>query len=126
MVMLDTATLVFWTLNNKRLSPRAKLEINEADRICISAISIWEIGVKVDKKKLALPITVAEFAVMVEQTTRVEILPVDVRTWIRNLDLDWDHRDPADRTIVAAASLQNCTLLTPDRLILDFYSQAIW
>ena len=52
--------------------------------------------------------------------------PVDVLTWIKNIELDWDHRDPADRTIVATASLHACPLVTSDSAIRAFYSQTIW
>ena len=126
MVLLDTSTLVFWTLDQERLTPVAAKAIAEADRVCISSISIWEIGIKVRKENLALPLSVEEFAAKLERTDRVELLPVDVRPWMGNLELDWDHRDPADRTIVATASLLNCPLVTSDKLILDFYPRAIW
>ncbi len=126
MVLLDTSTLVFWTLDQERLTPVAAKAIAEADRVCISSISIWEIGIKVGKENLALPLSVGEFAAKLERTDRVELLPVDVRTWMGNLELDWDHRDPVDRTIVATASLLNCPLVTPDNRILEFYPRAIW
>ena len=126
MILLDTSTLVFWTLDRERLTQVAAKAIAEADRVCISSISIWEIGIKVGKEKLALPLSVGEFSAKLERTDRVELLPVDVRTWMRNLELDWNHRDPADRTIVATASLLNCPLVTSDNLILDFYPRAIW
>ncbi|MCY4545319.1 MAG: hypothetical protein OXD39_08780 [Gemmatimonadetes bacterium] len=51
---------------------------------------------------------------------------MDVWTWIGNLELDWDHRDPVDRTIVATAKLNKCLLVTSDTTILDYYSRAIW
>lgn len=126
MVLLDTSTLVFWTLDNKRLSKTAEQAIKEAERVCISSISIWEIGVKVRKEKLALPLSVGEFAAKLERVDRVELLAVDVCTWIRNLELDWDHQDLADRTIVATASLHSCPLVTSDKVILDFYSRSVW
>lgn len=50
----------------------------------------------------------------------LEIIPVDVSIWIRNLKLDWDHRDPADRTIVATALSLNQPLLTKDEAIRSF------
>ena len=73
-----------------------------------------------------LPVTIREFVEKLERTDRLEVLPVDVPTWIQNLELDWDHQDPADRTIVATATIQKCPLLTSDKAMLDFYSQAIW
>ena len=126
MIVLDTSALVFWTLNRDRLSQTAAQAISDADRIALSSISIWEIGIKVKKEQLSIPISIQEFADKLEQIDRLDILPVDVQTWIKNLELDWDHRDPADRTIVALASLHTCPLVTSDSAIRAFYSQAVW
>ena len=125
-IVLDTSALVFWTLNRDRLSRTAAQAISDADRIALSSISIWEIGIKVKKEQLSIPISIQEFTDKLEQIDRLDILPVDVQTWIKNLELDWDHRDPADRTIVATASLHACPLVTSDSAIRAFYSQAIW
>ena len=125
-IVLDTSALVFWTLNRDRLSRTAAQAISDADRIVLSSISIWEIGIKVKKEQLSIPISIQEFTDKLEQIDRLDILPVDVQTWIKNLELDWDHRDPADRTIVATASLHACPLVTSDSAIRAFYSQAIW
>ena len=125
-IVLDTAALICWTLDQARLSRDAAQAIANADRIAVSSISIWEIGIKVNKGRLFIPLPVAEYASRLEQINRVEFLAVDLRTWLKNLALDWSHRDPADRTIVATAALNSCPLLTPDRVIRDFYSQTIW
>ena len=126
MIVLDTSALVFWTLNRDRLSRTAAQAISDADRIALSSISIWEIGIKVKKEQLSIPISIQEFTDKLEQIDRLDILPVDIQTWIKNLELDWDHRDPADRTIVATASLHACPLVTSDSAIRAFYSQAVW
>ena len=126
MVLLDKWTLVFWTLDPERRTQTAEQAITNADRVCLSSISIWEIGIKVRKDKLVLPLSIRDFAENLERIDRVEVLPVDVRIWIGNLELDWDHRDPADRTIVATAKLHNCPLVTSDAIILNFYSRVIW
>ena len=126
MVVLDTSALVFWTLDPERLSKTAQQAIKKADRVCLSSISIWEIGVKTKKDKLDLPLSIRDYAENLGRIDRVEVLPVDMRTWIGNLELDWDHRDPADRTIVATAKLHDCPLVTSDAVIHGFYSRAIW
>lgn len=126
MVVLDTSSLVFWTLDPGRLSKTAEQTIAQADRVGVSSISIWEIGIKVERGRLVLPLSGGEYLENLEQTNRVEILPVDLSIWIRNLQLDWNHRDPVDRTIVATASLHNCPLVTSDNVISSFYEKAIW
>lgn len=126
MIVLDTSALIFWTLDRERLSEAAASAISEADRILVSSISIWEIGIKVSRGGLSIPLTVQEFADRLTQVERVELLPVDTTTWLKNIELQWAHRDPADRTIVALAMLHSCPLVTSDRAIREFYPDAIW
>ncbi len=126
MIVLDTSALLFWTLHRERLSEAASDVISEADRVLVSSISIWEIGIKVARGGLSIPLSVQEYSERLERIARVEVLPVDTAIWLANLDLSWDHRDPADRTIVATAVLNVCPLVTSDRAIRGFYSRAVW
>jgi PIN domain nuclease of toxin-antitoxin system len=92
-----------------------------------SAISLWELGIKVQRGKLELPITVEELALRIEQGGAVALLPVDTTTWLRTLGLPWSHRDPADRVIVASALLRGVPVLTKDRVLHGFEGvECIW
>ena len=92
----------------------------------ISSISIWEIGLKVKQGKLSIPLPVQEYVDNLNSVENVQIIPVDERIWLRNLELDWDHKDPADRTIVATAMLLSSQLVTSDGIIKRFYADTVW
>jgi len=126
MIVLDTAILLFWTLDRRKLSAQAKKAITSAEKILISSISIWEIGIKVKRGKLTIPLTLRSYTEKLKLIDKVEIIPVTEETWIRNIELDWDHKDPADRTIVAMAGLFGTPLVTSDRKIRKFYLPSIW
>jgi PIN domain nuclease of toxin-antitoxin system len=126
MVVLDTSALLFWTLDPAQLSSNANKAIEQAERIYVSSISVWEIALKVKYKKLVIPIPMNEYAHQIQQLERLEVLSVDIQTWLDNLGLPWEHRDPADRTIVALATRLNCPLITSDRIIADYYKGTIW
>jgi PIN domain nuclease of toxin-antitoxin system len=126
MVVLDTSALIYWTLDPGRLSSTAHGAIENADRLVVSAISIWEIGIKAKRGRLDIHISIEKYADRLEQLDKLEILPVDVKTWLENLSLEWEHRDPADRTIVATARLLNSPLVTSDEIITRFYIDTIW
>lgn len=125
-VVLDTSALIYWTLDPDKLSTSARATLAETDRFVVSSISIWEIGLKVSKGQLAIPLSIRTYAEQLLQVQGVEVMPVDTETWLANLALAWDHRDPADRTIVAMAMMLNAPLLTSDQTIRQFYPQAIW
>jgi PIN domain nuclease of toxin-antitoxin system len=126
MIVLDTSALLYWTLDPNRLSVKAKETIDLADRLVISSISVWEIGLKVYHGKLQIPLPIRHYAERLQILDRLEIRDVDVTIWLANLALEWPHRDPADRTIVATAQLLDCPLVTSDRVIAAFYEDAVW
>lgn len=126
MIVLDTSALLFWTLDPSELSKNAQQAIEQADRILISSISIWEIALKVKRQKLVIPLTITDYVEKLLHLEDLEILSVDVQNWLDNLDLPWEHRDPADRTIVALAARFNSPLVTSDGVIADYYPDTIW
>lgn len=126
MVVLDTSALLYWTLDPDQLSLAARRTIEQADRLMISSISVWEIALKVKRGKLDIPLSIIDYAERLQRLETLEILSLDVQTWLENLDLDWEHHDPADRTIVAIATRLACPLVTSDRVVADFYRETIW
>ena len=126
MVVLDTSALLHWTLAPEKLSATAAKALAAALQVVISSISIWEIGLKVKRGKLEIPLSIEAFVAHLKETDRVHIEPVTEMTWLKNLDLAWDHRDPADRTIAATASLLGCPLITSDQELRSFYADAVW
>lgn len=122
MILLDTHALLWWALDPKRLSATAAGLVAEMERQggFASSISIWELGVKVRRGQLDLGIPIDELARRIRLSGAVELLPVDTRTWLRSLALDWDHRDPADRVIVATALLNDVPILTKDAMMHAF------
>ncbi|MBA7631224.1 Ribonuclease VapC22 [subsurface metagenome] len=126
MLLLDTSALLFWSLDPGKLSEKAQKHIKETENLIISSISIWEIGIKIKRKKLITPLMLNEFVTRLKKTGQVEIIPVDETIWIKNIELEWDNGDPADRTIVATALIHDCSLVTSDKIITQFYSKTIW
>ena len=126
MIVLDTNALVFWTLDRHRLSPAAMSLIAAEEHRVISSISIWEVGLKVKRGALVLPLPVGDYVDRLKKVEGLQIVPVDERTWLKNVELEWSHRDPADRTIVATAMLETSPLVTSDATIQSFYERSVW
>jgi PIN domain nuclease of toxin-antitoxin system len=128
-ILLDTHVLLWWALDPEQLSTVARDVLGEMEERggYASSISIWELGIKVRRGQLELPITVDELALRVQQGRVVELLPVDATTWLRTLSLNWPHRDPADRVIVATALMKGVPVLTKDSRLHGFADvECIW
>jgi PIN domain nuclease of toxin-antitoxin system len=128
MLLLDTCALLWWTLEPGRLSPAATRACAAAagKGIAASSISVWEIGIKVRKKKLHLPLTFREYVERLGTLSRFELLPVTARLWADSIELAWDNPDPADRVIVATAGLLGAPIVTKDALIREFFADTVW
>lgn len=128
MLMLDTHALLWWTLDPEKLSPVAQQQCAEIPQngAIVSAISLWELGIKIKRGALDIGIDFADYVRRLQALKGLEIVAVDVEHWLANLNLVWEHRDPADRTIVATAQLQDLPLLSKDTAIQAFYSKTIW
>lgn len=127
--MLDTHALLWWALDADQLSERARVLVADMERHggFASAISIWELGIKIKRGKLELPLTIEDFAARIERGKVVELVPVDTQLWLHSLSLAWDHSDPADRVIVATAIARGLPLLTKDRAMQQFPDVAtVW
>ena len=126
--VLDTHVLLWWTLDPEMLSPRARDICAEVGRTgaVVSSISIWELGIKIKRGKLDIGLTIEEYLQRLRRLSSLSIVPVDAATWVRNLSLNWDHDDPADRTIVATALMRDAELVSKDRDIRTFYSRTVW
>lgn len=125
-LLLDTCAMIWWTLAPDRLSPAAAKAIEGAGALLLSSISIWELGIKVKRNKLQMPYTLREYTEKLRSSGNVCFIPVDEEVWVRNLELAWDHDDPADRTLVATALLHDLPLVTADKVIAAFYPRVVW
>jgi PIN domain nuclease of toxin-antitoxin system len=58
----------------------------------------------------------------------IEIVDTDSKTWLLAAELDWSHRDPADRIIAATALIHGVPVLTKDRVFhgKDSPVKAVW
>ncbi len=92
----------------------------------VSSISIWEIALKVKRGTLQIPLSIEQYVAKLQRAAQLEILPVDTTTWLESVALDWEHRDPADRVIVALARQLKLPLVSNDRKIASFLSNMIW
>jgi PIN domain nuclease of toxin-antitoxin system len=127
MVVLDTCALLWWALDPDQLSTPAAEACKQMEQQggFVSSISIWELGIKVKRGKLDLGMPLQEFVARLKQTS-IQFVPVDEAIWMENLNLAWEHNDPADRTIVATAKLRGLPIVTLDKIIKSFYQQVIW
>lgn len=127
MLVLDTCALYWWTLAPDKLSPAAnklcRTIPTRGAKVC--SVSLWELGLKAARGQVDLGCPIREFSKRLSTVTGIEIVPVDTDLWLASLELDWSHRDPADRLIVALAARHKLPLLTRDAAIRAWYPHVV-
>src|SRR5574338_1335268 len=119
-VVLDTNALVWSVENAATLGKRAAVIIDEAvaeGDAYVSAISFWELALKIRQGRFRLSVTIGDWRADVLRLGVREV-PMDGAIGIAANDLDGLHRDPADRLIVATALGLGASLVTSDSKLL--------
>lgn len=131
MIVLDTQAWVWWVAEPGRLSraSRRAIEREEARAgLVVSAISIWEVALKVGIGKLTLDRDVRSWIVLATSYPGISVEPLARDDALESVLLpEWEHRDPADRFIVALARRLEASLVTSDERIRDYeHVKTIW
>ena len=115
MLLLDSQVALWLVDDNPRLGRAARLLIENAPVVYVSAGTIWELTIKSMLGKLTLPEDfasllvgqgIASLAVTADHAAGLSTFPELLR------------HDPFDRLLVSQARLERLDLLTADRVIL--------
>ena len=116
--LLDTHVFL-WLLGTAELVPEPlRNDLASADNeLLVSAVSAMEVATKVRLGKLdAARHLVPTWSARV-QDLRARELPVTSEHALLAGSLEWPHRDPFDRLLVAQGLVENVTLVTSDKQI---------
>jgi PIN domain nuclease of toxin-antitoxin system len=119
--LLDTHAWVWWVEHDARL-PRTAFDALErfpADsRPYVCDISLWEVAMLVERRRLSLRIPLREWLDATTHPRSIQMLSMTPAVAAEVAALpDSFHRDPADRIIVASSRALKLPLLTHDRRI---------
>lgn len=116
-LLLDSHVLIWWMDDPERLKPAARVAIADPSNLVFaSAASIWEIGLKVSKGKLRLPL---DFYKLLPERG-IELVEMKAAHAIESTTLPAIHGDPFDRALVAQCRLESMTLVTRDAVLGDY------
>jgi PIN domain nuclease of toxin-antitoxin system len=112
-LLLDTHAVIWFLDGRDELQREAREAIEMADRVYVSAASIWEMATKVARGRLDAPSNLPA------RLVDLGMLP---------LALEWEHarvagglplhhRDPFDRMLIAQAIVERLTIVTRDEAI---------
>ena len=127
-VLLDTHAFLWWVSDDRQLSPRARRIIGDgSNEVYFSAVSGWEIAIKVRLGRLSIAGNDPE-AFVAQQVTvnNLLILPIHLSHALKTYSLPDHHRDPFDRLLVAQSTIEALPLLSANRRLAEYRVRVIW
>lgn len=116
-LLLDTHCLIWLLTDSPRLGTAARRAIGNAKDVRFSEASIWELGLKWRKGKIAVqPRRIAEQAFI----NGLRSLPITMEAILLSSELRQSHGDPFDRLLYAQARHAGFRLLSIDRKLANF------
>ena len=117
--ILDTHIWLWFLLDSKNLSAKHKSFIrDEANELFLSAISIWEAHLLIEKKRLKVKLPADTWIEQALEKFPIREAPLSFKIARLSRKIDLPHSDPADRFIAATAIECGLTLITVDSVLL--------
>ena len=125
-LLLDTHTFIWFVENDKQLPIKSKRLIeNSENEIFLSIASLWEIAIKLQLKKLELSVSL-EKVMQLAALNGFIFLPILPEHIIALTKLEFFHRDPFDRIIIAQSINEQQTIITKDKVFDDYGIERMW
>lgn len=118
-LILDTHIFIYY-MNGSKMPTRIKVAIENAKEVLLSTITSWEIFMLAKHGHITLSLPPIQWYDSAIAESGFKEIPISSKISNIAVNLKWDHKDPADRWIVATAISEGATLVTLDRKILAF------
>lgn len=123
LLLLDTCAII-WIADGSPIAEDATHAIqsaSNADRLCMSPISAWEIGMVMARGRLRSPLSPSAFFARFIEHTKADYCEMTPEILITSSYLPGEvHGDPADRILIATARQLDMTIVTRDQKILAY------
>ena len=122
-LLLDTHVWIWSMIGASMLKKSFHITFEKAlklQNILISPMTIWEVGMLVEKKRIEIEMDVLDWIEQALDTPGMNLCPITPRIAIQSTRLGNIHGDPVDRILIATASEKNAVLVTCDRKILQY------
>jgi PIN domain nuclease of toxin-antitoxin system len=125
--LLDTHVFLWWNLGDPQLSENVVSIISDGNNeVFLSAVSAWEITIKVAKRRLTIPDEPVRFVPSRMQLHGFQPLPIQIHHATRVSELPMYHTDPFDRLLIAQSQIENMPLISVDYTIRHYDLEVIW
>jgi PIN domain nuclease of toxin-antitoxin system len=121
-ILLDTCTVIFVAQDPNRLSKAAReAMVDENNVLFASIVTAGELACLAERKRIVLPRHWKTWFRDCVERNGWNLVPLGIEIMEEAYSLpDPIHRDPVDRILIATSRIEDMTIITTDRLILDY------
>ncbi|SJM91556.1 PilT-like protein (fragment) [Crenothrix polyspora] len=102
-LLLDTHIWLWWVNQDHQFSAKHVALIGGAKNVFVSSVSCWELVMLHQRQRIELPGHLEDWFRVALVDANIVCLPVTEAIAIKSASLNFHHRDPADRFIIATA-----------------------
>ncbi len=125
--LLDTNAFLWFISGSDRLSNKARDYIADFNNdLVISTASLWEIAIKTSLGKLELLSPFDQLIPTQLEKNAIDVLPIEQDHISGIINLEFHHRDPFDRLIIAQGITEQIPIITSDRMFTKYPVEVIW
>jgi PIN domain nuclease of toxin-antitoxin system len=119
-ILLDTHVFLWLQTEPGRLGEQLRVLEDRRNELIVSAVSSWEIAIKYQLGRLVLPEPPERYVPERLRIMGANGLAIEHTHALAVAALAPLHRDPFDRLLVAQAGLLDLTVMTADRMIVQY------
>jgi len=127
--LLDTHSLIWFALDDPRLSPKARALIEDPEnKVAISMATLWEVAIKVSIGKLPLNRPYEDFVAECLETQLFSLLPIEPphTSFLASMLFQTGHKDPFDRLLIAQAIVEEIPIISVDAAFDAYPVRRLW
>ncbi len=125
-LLLDTHALIWFLEGDSKLNGMARQSIeNPENTSFVSIATFWEMAIKVSIGKLQMQISLQNLKHLLWKNG-IEVLPISIEHTLLVSCLDFDHRDPFDRLLIAQAIKEKMVLISCDENFSLYDIKILW
>ena len=126
-VLADTHAFIWWTSESSKLTKVAYNTLADPTNVVfVSVVSIWEIQIKLQAKKLKLDAPLKEIVNVHIRKNRFRVLGIDTKHIYALEALPPIHKDPFDRLLICQALSMKAAIVSSDGVFKDYPARVIW
>jgi PIN domain nuclease of toxin-antitoxin system len=125
-LLIDTQSFIWFMEDDIKMPIKIKEIMNDDDNVLLlSIVSLWEITIKTSIGKLKMQRSIDDVIKNISEYG-FKILPIKSNHLLMLSKLEFIHRDPFDRMIIAQGISENIPVISSDNVFKEYPIQVIY